>query len=181
MKPLACLLLVLCGTVFAQTAPSVTKLYDGPFSTIERELVPLVEAMSESQLSFVPAEGEFKGARTFAQQATHVAAVIYVVSAKLLGEANPVDMGTNENGPSTLKTKADVVKFVKDAFAYGHKGLATVNATNQLEMIPSPFGQGKVPRGSAASILTWHSFDHYGQMAVYARMNGVVPPASRGN
>jgi len=25
----------------------------------------------------------------------------------------------------------------------------------------------------------WHSFDHYGQMAVYARMNGVVPPASR--
>jgi uncharacterized damage-inducible protein DinB len=181
MKPLACLLLALCGTLSAQPAPSVNKLYEGQFSSIERELVPLVEAMSEAQLNFVPAKGEFKGARTFGQQATHVAAVIYAVAAKMLGEANPIDMGKAENGPATLKTKAEIVKFVKDGFAYGHKALATVNDKNQLEMIPSPFGDGKMPRGSAASILTWHSFDHYGQMAVYARLNGVVPPASRGN
>ncbi|MGC4052117.1 MAG: DinB family protein [Paludibaculum sp.] len=181
MKTLACMLLALCGTLSAQNAPSVNRLYNGQFSSIERELVPLVEAMSESQMNFVPSQGEFKGARTFAQQATHVAAVIYAVAAKMIGEPNPIDMGKNENGPETLKTKADIVKFVKDAFAYGHKGLATLNGDNQLEMISSPFGDGKMPRGSAASILTWHSFDHYGQMAVYARLNGVVPPASRGN
>jgi hypothetical protein len=34
-------------------------------------------------------------------------------------------------------------------------------------------------RGGAAAVPVWHSFDHYGQMVVYARMNGVVPPASR--
>lgn len=181
MKPLACLVLAACGTLCAQTAPTVNKLYDGQFSSIERELVPLVEAMSESQMSFAPTKGEFKGARTFAQQATHVATVIYVVASKLQGEANPIDPGKDENGPANLKTKADVVKFVKDAFAYGHKGLATVNDKNQLELIASPFGNGKMARGAAASILTWHSFDHYGQMAVYARMNGVVPPASRRN
>jgi hypothetical protein len=41
------------------------------------------------------------------------------------------------------------------------------------------FGNRKSPRVNMASGAVWHSFDHYGQMVVYARMNGVVPPASR--
>jgi hypothetical protein len=45
--------------------------------------------------------------------------------------------------------------------------------------VQSPFGTNKVPLLSVATIPQWHSFDHYGQMAVYARMNGIVPPASR--
>jgi len=46
-------------------------------------------------------------------------------------------------------------------------------------MVKSAFGNDKVPRVSMASVVVWHSFDHYGQMAVYARMNGIIPPASR--
>jgi hypothetical protein len=46
-------------------------------------------------------------------------------------------------------------------------------------MLKSPFGPGDMARGSLAGILTSHSFDHYGQMVVYARMNGIIPPASR--
>lgn len=49
-------------------------------------------------------------------------------------------------------------------------------------MIPSAFNpKQKTARGSmaSASVPVWHSFDHYGQMVIYARMNGVVPPASR--
>jgi len=47
-------------------------------------------------------------------------------------------------------------------------------------MIPSAFNpKQKTARGSMASVPVWHSFDHYGQMVIYARMNGVVPPASR--
>jgi len=54
-----------------------------------------------------------------------------------------------------------------------------LTVANQLEQVPSPFGEGKTTRGYMVSVVVWHSFDHYGQMVVYARMNGVVPPASR--
>jgi uncharacterized damage-inducible protein DinB len=160
-------------------APSIAKIFDGQLSAIERELVPLVEAVPADKMSFAPTQGEFQGARTFAQQATHTAAVVYAVCAAVLGEKNPTDMGSNENGSASLKTKEDVVKYVKDAFAYGHKAMQTLTMENLTEQIPSPFGQGKMARASAASIAVWHSFDHYGQMAVYARMNGIIPPASR--
>jgi hypothetical protein len=46
-------------------------------------------------------------------------------------------------------------------------------------MVKSPFGQGQMAKGGALQIATWHSFDHYGQMVIYARMNGVIPPASK--
>jgi hypothetical protein len=42
-----------------------------------------------------------------------------------------------------------------------------------------PISKDKVARVSMASTAIWHSYDHYGQMVVYARMNGVIPPASR--
>jgi hypothetical protein len=48
-----------------------------------------------------------------------------------------------------------------------------------LGEVKSPFGEGNATRASLATIFAWHSFDHYGQAVVYARMNGVIPPASR--
>jgi len=71
-----------------------------------------------------------------------------------------------------------VVKYLKDAFAYGHKAMQSITDKNATALIKSAFGDRQVPRLSMASIATWHSFDHYGQMVVYARMNGIVPPAS---
>jgi len=57
--------------------------------------------------------------------------------------------------------------------------MASLSEKNLAEMVTSPFGEGKVLRVSMATAAVWHSFDHYGQAVVYARMNGVVPPASR--
>lgn len=167
------------ATLFAADAPSVSKIFDGQLKNIESDLVPLVEAMPAEKFNFAPTGGEFKGVRTFGQQATHIAAVIYAVSASILGEAPPSDVGESENGPVSLKTKADVVKYVKDAFAYGHKAMATLTSENLTGMVKSAFGNNQTPRISMASAAVWHSFDHYGQMVIYARMNGVVPPASR--
>lgn len=182
MRNLPAVLVLVSATLCAQApSPTIAKIYDNQLATLEREFVPLVEAMPADKLGFAPTQGEFKGARSFAQQATHSAAVIYAVSAAVLGEKNPTDMGANENGPAALKTKEEIVKYVKDAFAYGHKAMLSLTDKNLTEMMASPFGSGKMPRASAASIAVWHSFDHYGQMAVYARMNGVIPPASRGN
>lgn len=186
MNRILCALAVALCCSFASPAaePSqsvIGKVLDQNLKTIENELVPLVEAMPADKFDFAPspAQGEFKGVRTFRQQASHVAAVLYEVSAGVLGEANPSETGENENGPASLKTKDDVVKYLKDSFAYAHKAMASITDKNATELVKSPFGSKQVPRLYVAEIPAWHSFDHYGQMVVYARMNGIVPPASR--
>jgi len=157
---------------------------DGPgaalnasLAIVENEFTSAAEAMPEDKYSFAPSTGEFKGVRTFAQQVKHVAAVNYFFGSGVLGEKTPAEAG-GENGPDNLKTKAEIVKFLKDSFAYLHKALGSVTAQNQLDQIDSPFGR-KVARLSLASFAIAHPMDHYGQMVVYLRINGVVPPASR--
>ena len=175
-------LLLLCSVGWAQAQDekkTLSQVLDGGVKTIEGEFVPAAEAMPEDKYDFAPATGEFKGVRTFAQQVKHVAAVNYLVGAAILGERPPLDTNA-EKGPDTLKSKAEIVKFLKDSFAYAHKAVASINEANSLEPIATPFGKTKGTRVSLATVFTWHGFDHYGQMVVYLRMNGIVPPASRG-
>jgi hypothetical protein len=97
----------------------------------------------------------------------------------VLVEKNPSEMGTNENGPAQLRTKDQVIAYLKAAFAYAHKATASLTGESLTQMVPSAFGSRKTPRLAMATVALWHGFDHYGQMVVYARMNGIVPPASR--
>lgn len=168
------------GMAQADQKKTVTSVMDGTVHTIESELVPAVEAMPEDKFGFAPTNGEFKGVRTFAQQAKHVAAVNYIVGAAILGEKPPVDTG-GESGPDSVKAKADIIKFLKDSYAYAHKAVATINDSNAVEPIKNPFGEGAATRLGMSTVFAWHGFDHYGQMVEYLRMNGIVPPASRKN
>ncbi|MGI9072783.1 MAG: DinB family protein [Bryobacteraceae bacterium] len=179
--PSAFMLFALCGAgVFAADTgrASMAQMYDRELSMVEREVVSLAEAMPSDKYGFTPTNGDFKGVRTFGQQFSHIATVIYEVSAGVLGEKSPVDAGKSENGPESLKTKDAIVKYLKDAFAYGHKAMNSLTDQNFRELVASPFGD-KSPRGSLANVNLWHTFDHYGQAVVYARMNRIVPPASR--
>lgn len=177
MRILYCLLFLAVTVVNAQTGAG--KVFDRQLTGLEREFVPLAEAMPAEKFAFAPTGGEFKGVRTFGQQASHTAAVLYAVAAAIIKEKNPSEMGANENGPAALEGKDAIVKYVKDAFAYAHKAMGSITDQNLMEMIPSAFSDQKAARLSMANIAIWHSFDHYGQMVVYARMNGIVPPASR--
>ncbi len=175
------IVLAFCGLAMAQAdqKKTVASVMDGTVKTIESELVPAVEAMPEDKFQFAPTNGEFKGVRTFAQQAKHIAAVNYLVAASILGEKPPVDTG-GESGPETVKSKAEIIKFLKDSFAYAHKAVATLNDGNLVEPpIKNPFGEGPATRLGMAAVFAWHGFDHYGQVVEYLRMNGIVPPASR--
>ena len=140
------------------------------------EFIAAADAMPEDKYSFAPTSGEFKGVRTFAQQVKHVAAVNYIFGSTILGEKPPVDVGS-ENGPDSIKTKAEIMQFVKDSFAYLHKAVASINDKNGLDQVDL-FGM-KLTRVGLGSFSTAHPFDHYGQMVEYLRMNGIVPPASR--
>ena len=162
----------------AQTATTIPQVLNHNIAGVEGEFVPAAEAMPEEKYAFVPTSGEFKGVRTFAEQVKHVAAVNYMVAAAILDEKPPVELG-GENGPDSIKSKADIVKFLKDSFAYVHKALASVNEGNLLKPIKSPFGNDKTNRLAMGTLIAAHCFDHYGQMVVYLRMNSIVPPASR--
>lgn len=157
---------------------TVTQVLDATVSNLEHEFVPAAEAMPEDKFGFVPTIGEFKGARTYGEQIKHVAAVNYIFGAAILSEKIPVDVG-EESGPRTLKTKNEIMKYLKDSFDYVHKSVKTVNDKNLVELLKSPFGEGKVTRLGLATSVSAHGFDHYGQMVEYLRMNGIVPPASR--
>jgi hypothetical protein len=175
--------LLIASLVRAETKPTedvrtVTMVLDHTVSNTEEEFVPAAEAMPEDKFNFAPTNGAFKGVRTFAEQIKHVAAVNYELGAALMEEKPPVDVN-GESGPASITSKADIIKYLKDSFAYVHKAIATINETNLTGKVRSPFGEGKVTRLGLASSVSWHAYDHYGQMVEYLRMNGIIPPASR--
>jgi len=176
-------LLTCSGVALAQAAKTdehqtVSQVLDRSVTGVEGEFVPAAEAMPEDKYSFAPTSGEFKGVRTFAQQVKHIAAVNYMIGAAILVEKPPVELG-GENGPDSIASKADIMKFLKDSFVYAHKAVGSVNEKNLTDPIKSPFGDGKTTRLGMSVVIVAHCFDHYGQMAEYLRMNGIIPPASR--
>jgi uncharacterized damage-inducible protein DinB len=157
---------------------TVTQVLDRTVANLEHEFVPAAEAMPEDKFTFAPTSGEFKGVRTFGQQIKHVAAVNYELGAAILEEKPPVDIG-DESGPASIATKAEILKYLNNSFSYVHKAIQSINEKNLVETVRSPFGEGKVSRLGLATSVAWHGYDHYGQMVVYLRMNGIIPPASR--
>ena len=174
------LILSAASLMAADTAPMASKIFDRQLTSTEKEVVSLVEAMPADKFGFAPTDGEFKGVRTFAQEARHIAYEIDVVSAALLGQPTPPTAEGKEDGPDDLKTKDQIVAYMKDAFANAHKAMATLTNDNLLQETSDPFNpKNKRTRVDSAGIIFWHTMDHYGQMVEYARMNGVIPPASR--
>jgi hypothetical protein len=167
----------------AQPSPTLASVVDRQISSIEKQFVEAAEAMPEDKFNFSPESlkipgSDYKGVRTFALEVKHVATANYAFWTGLTGDKMPEGI-KGPNGPEELKTKAEIVKFLKDSYALGHKAAATVTSDNVLELVP--FRQNKAPRLHLATAPVAHAFDHYGQMIEYLRMNGIIPPASRGN
>jgi uncharacterized damage-inducible protein DinB len=184
VKSMLGIFVVVCcsASVFAQmgshpAAKTPGDALSASLSIAKAEFVAAADAMPEDKYSFAPTNGDFKGVRTFAEQVKHVAAVNYVFGAAILQEKPPVDTG-EEKGPANVKSKAEIMKFLNDSFDYLHKALDSISDKNQLDEL-TLFGQMKMSRLSWGAFACAHPFDHYGQMVVYLRMNGIVPPASR--
>jgi hypothetical protein len=166
-----------------QPPPTFASMADRQISAIEKQFVEAAEAMPEDKFNFSPESlkiqgSDYKGVRTFALEVRHVATANYAFWTGLTGDKMPEGI-KGPNGPEELKTKAEIVKFLKDSYALGHKAAATLTSDNVLELVP--FRQNKAPRLYLATAPVAHAFDHYGQMVEYLRMNGIIPPASRGN
>lgn len=168
------------GNSSDQQPPTVPSVLHMHYGIVEQEVVSAAEAMPEDKYSFAPTNGEFKGVRTFAQQVKHIGFANHLFFGPLMGEnIDAKSIEENANGPDNLKTKAEIVQYLKDSFALGHRALATVTADNLVTPLPKPVFPFLSTRLAIASIATWHPMDHYGQIVEYLRMNGIVPPASR--
>ena len=165
------------------TPPTIASAIDREISIVEKELIDAAEAMPEAKFDFSPEKlnlpgSDYKGVRTFGEQLKHVAASNYLIWSPITGE-KPPDTVNDGKGPDNMKAKADILKYLKDSFDFGHKAVATLNDSNLVQPIPR---NNKPPttRLFLATFASAHAFDHYGQLIEYLRMNGIVPPASRG-
>src|SRR6476659_3048248 len=165
------------------TPPTIASAIDREISLVEKEVVEAAEAMPEDKFDFSPEKlnlpgSDYKGVRTFGQQLKHIAASNYLIWSPITGE-KPPDTVNDGKGPDNMKAKADIIKHVKDSFAFGHKSVATLNDSNLVQPIIRN-NRPPTTRLFLATFAAAHAFDHYGQLVEYLRMNGIVPPASRG-
>ncbi|HEX4285504.1 MAG TPA: DinB family protein [Terracidiphilus sp.] len=182
----ACCLLAATSTLaFSQAAPAPAKppvgsaippaqIYTKLLTLMEGEFVGAAEAMPEDKYDFAPAAtmGEFKGVRTFADEVKHVTeANYYFFGAPGTSEA---DMKAKSDAIKNLKTKTEIVQALKDSFKQAHSYVDGITPENAFIQTQSGTRAGMAAFGLA------HFMDHYGQMVEYLRMNGIVPPASRG-
>ena len=162
-----------------QPAPAIASVMDRDIRAVEKQNVDASEAMPEDKFNFTPEAlnipgANYKGVRSFAGEVKHIAASNWFIWSPLTGDKLPEGL-KDGNGPANLQTKTDIIKFLKDSFALGHKAAATLTTENMLQ---SP-ANSKSTRLHLAEFGVAHAYDHYGQMVEYLRMNGIVPPASR--
>jgi len=145
----------------------------------EYEIIGAAEAMPADKYDFAPpaADGDFKGVRTFGQQVKHLAEANYLFfHGWTVPGATAVDQKTIE----ALTGKDDIVRALKDSYAYAHAAISTITTANAWDPVQSFLPpQVKMTKATTAAFCIVHSMDHYGQMVEYLRMNGIIPPMSR--
>jgi uncharacterized damage-inducible protein DinB len=155
------------------------------FEFQEYDVRSAAEAMPEDKWDFRPSPGVFKNekpefgpaeVRSFREQVKHVACANLAFAAELDG-VKPPD-GCDKNGPSPAHTKTELLTYLRDSFAALKKSLNTISVKNMFDPIEGPYA-GPNTRLGLAEVCVWHNADHYGQMAIYLRLNGIVPPSSR--
>lgn len=158
---------------------TIAETLDSWIANTEDHAVPAADALPAEKYSFAPPTtmGEYKGVRTFAQQVKHLAANNYWMAALITGVTPTADM-SGETGPDSVRTKAQIMVYLKGSFAALHRAVATIDATNVVAPMRTPSKWQKTRLSFAVDAVA-HSFDHYGQLVEYLRMNDIIPPDSR--
>jgi uncharacterized damage-inducible protein DinB len=161
-----------------QQAVSITSSIERQFNKIESDILSSAEAMPESKFDFTPEglnikDSNFKGVRTFAGQIMHLATDNILIWSAITGDPVRTDI-EDVNGPKNIKTKKEVIDYLKSSFAIGRKAISNLTTQNAMDMIQ--FRWRKLSRLDLAFYALTHANEHYGQMALYLRFCGIVPP-----
>jgi uncharacterized damage-inducible protein DinB len=142
----------------------------------EGNFLGVAEAMPEDKYSFIPTAGKFEGVRSFGEQVKHVACAQFAFFNEFEGQQPPADC--EKGGHDPAKTKAELIKYLKDSFDYSNRVLGTLTAQNALDRVEGRYAAPNTKLGISVDSV-WHVTDHYGQMVEYLRMNGIVPPITQ--
>lgn len=147
-------------------------------SNTEKLMMGAANEMPAEKYDFVPAGGEFRGVRSFAKQLKHAAAVQYLVANSISGEPVNAEM-SDERGPDSVRSKAEVIAYLQGSFEALHRAAATVDDRNAFARVAGVFSSAPATRAGLIAGALAHSSNHYGQAVEYLRMNGMIPPESR--
>ncbi|MGA9980728.1 MAG: DinB family protein [Candidatus Sulfotelmatobacter sp.] len=151
---------------------SPSKVVLDSWNDIGRKLIAMAEDFPEDKYDFKPTPAQ----RSFAEQLLHAAGANYYFTNAVTGSKDAV----NENPkPDQYKTRADLVAFVKKSFADGAAAIQARGDKGMAQLIVDPFAHKKIRVEDFAYGFIEHSGEHYGQLVVYYRLSGLVPPESR--
>jgi uncharacterized damage-inducible protein DinB len=133
-------------------------------------IVNAVDAMPADKFTFKATEPQ----RDFGGHAMHIVEINQMLLATLGGKTPAPSINLKAT------SKADILTALRQSFDYGAAVLKEFNDEQLVARIaPPPFLGPSMSRVGVLSFLGQHTMDTYGQIVVYLRLNGVVPPASR--
>jgi hypothetical protein len=158
--------------VAIKPAPSVSQAVLEAWNDIGRKLIAMAEDFPEDKYDFKPTPAQ----SGLAEKLLHAAGANYFFTNLALGLKPP-----SEEDPKRekYKTKADVVAFVKKSFADGAAAIKTRGNKGMSSLVVDPDAHQETRISDLAYGLIEHSGEQYGQLAVYYRVAGLVPPESR--
>jgi uncharacterized damage-inducible protein DinB len=163
----------------AQTKTAPVKAPSSPsqaivesWNDVGRKLIAMAEDFPEDKYDFKPNPAE----RSFAEQLLHAAGANYFFTSPAMGQKPPA---LEDPKREQYKTKAEVVAFVKKSFADGAEAIKTKGDRGLNDLVVDPDSHQQVRIVDAAYEMIEHSGEHYGQLVVYYRVAGLVPPESR--
>lgn len=156
----------LTAALHAQTANPLSTELKASYTRVKTNFIKAAEKMPEDQYDFKPTPDM----QSFKERVAHIAVSSMGPCSSLKGEAKTIDA-------KTLKTKADVVAALKDAFATCDAVMGGMTDADAVTMVSSGRGgpRSKLAMGYG---LVGHTNELYGYICVYMRLKGVVPPSS---
>jgi len=160
-------------------ANSTPKPVSGPaqavldqWNDIGRKLIAMAEDFPEDKYDFKAAPT----VKTFSERLIHAAHANYFFTNLVKGEKAPA---MDDPKRTEYKTKADVVAFVKKSFADGAEAIKAKGDSGMNDLVVDPFSNQQTRVSDFAYGFVEHSGEIYGQLTVYYRVAGMVPPESR--
>ncbi len=165
--------------VTATAAPAQTLAGDvlQDWQRMKQIMMGIADAMPEDHLDYASTPEQ----RTFGEQILHVAGGNVMLMGFLGAEASgpSIDRRNQRTFGYTVTSKADILQALSDSFDYGEAALREFDDNSLLERVAGPPFLGEPSRVRLVYFVIGHAWDIYGQMVVYLRLNGIVPPASR--
>ncbi len=161
--------LALAFPLAAAAQDPISRAIGQQWDSAKGNIVASADQMPEADYDFKPVAS----VRSFGAILAHIAGANYVFCAPALGTKAPY---AEDHVEKTAKSKAEIVKALRESVAYCDKAFTALTDRTASEMVPAAFGTGQNSRASALLGNIGHLQEHYGNLVTYFRM---VPPSSR--